>query len=96
MMCLLSSLACLTSWSQNGEPTESGLMTNRKVSEPSIARRSAAGNTSASRSPSTSTHTSLPRLFSPSAKRVTNPASRREYETNTFGIRTPEGRYETG
>jgi hypothetical protein len=83
MMRLFSSLAWVTSTSQNAELTESGLITNRKVSECSMARRRAAGNTSASRIPSTSTHTSLPRLRSSSARRITNAPSRREYETNT-------------
>ena len=60
-ICLWCSSAWSTSWSQNEEPIESGLMTRTKAFEPSTADRIAAGNTSPSRMPSVSSQTSLPR-----------------------------------
>jgi hypothetical protein len=58
--------------------TESGLITKTNLSLPSTAARNAAGKTSASRMPSTSTQTSLPRSSSFSTWRLTNSLSHRE------------------
>ena len=77
-MRLFSSTAWSTSCSQNGEATESGLITKTNPSLPSTALRSAAGNTSASRIPSTSTQTSLPRSRRRSTSRLTSSESLRE------------------
>jgi hypothetical protein len=74
----LDSMLDLLLASQNREPIESGLITNTNPSLPWIASRSASGNTSASRMPPTSTHTSLPRNSSSRASRCTNSASLRE------------------
>jgi hypothetical protein len=70
--------ACSISSAQNDERTDSGLITNTNASLDSIARRSASGKTSASRIPSTSTHTSLPCSCNAEVSRRTNSPSRRE------------------
>ena len=82
-MRLFSSTAWSTSCSQNGEATESGLITKTNPSLPSTALRSAAGNTFASRIPSTSNQTSLPTLRRRSTSRLTSSESLRGSETKT-------------